>query len=385
MNILLLGYGKSSLAIEKYFKNHAHIDIIHDENEIDKLYKLEPIYDYVFRSPGIKASSKLVEFSRILGKCFTNELSYVCKIFTNPIKIVVTGSNGKTSLVTMINYLLTKYAPSFLGGNIGITLLDKEEEIAKSRYLIIEASSFQLEEFSSSIDVGIIKNLKPNHLDHVLNEEYYFNSKKRLKLFSSYFIEGEKLKKEYKNYALVELKKAYPSFPFEQLKHFDESYLENIIICLKLIHYLKLDEKVIYPYISNIPDVPHRREVILRKNQMTFIDDGKSSTSDSTKYAFEQIKNKRTLILGGIHKSNPFHLTLKKDDIIYIYGKDREKIFSEIHAGILVNTLKEALNLITYDENRTVLFSPGCASFDQYDGYESRCKEFKEWVNTWIK
>ena len=125
-------------------------------------------------------------------------------------------------------------------------------------------------------------------------------------------------------------------------------------------------------------------EIIKYKN-ITFVNDGKSSTSSSSKYCFSLYKGKRILILGGIHKSNKFSFDFNNEDEVYIYGKDRYKIQKELNKGILYKTLDEILSSIKIEDNITIIFSPGCASFDQFKNYEERSEVFSKWVNKWIK
>ena len=98
-----------------------------------------------------------------------------------------------------------------------------------------------------------------------------------------------------------------------------------------------------------------------------------------------QYKGNRILILGGIHKSNKFNLTLNEKDEIYIYGKDKERIFNEIKKGKLFISLDEVLKSIKNIENKVIIFSPGCSSFDQYKNYIERSEVFDKWVKSWIK
>lgn len=388
MNILILGYGKSSKAVEKYFKKkNAAIDIIFssEEKEMEKLRRLTPKYDLCFRSPGIKENSEMVMIGRMLSKKLVNELSYATSLINNTRKIIITGSDGKTSLATMLHFLLSFCHRSHLAGNIGTPLFDIISEIKEDDFVVLEASSFQLEDFDSMVEVGILKNLHPNHLDSVFNLSYYYASKLRLKLYADLFLDGRKMKDEFecKNGNIYQKNKII--FSCDKIKHSDESYLENLLLCYCVFQYFHLDFELVLPHLSEIPDVHHRKEILLKKDGMMFVDDGKSSTAMASLYAFNHFPGKKTLILGGIHKSGPFKIPLQNGDKILIYGRDREKIRQELEEGETFETLKEALNTIKKEEGRTILFSPGCSSFDQYSSYIERCDEFRKWVQTWIK
>ena len=191
LNILLLGYGKSNKAVFKYFNNKENIYVLNTLNKKDyfKFLKELPLFDICFRSPGIKINSPIYTLGYLLSKQFTNELVYALDKINCNKKIVITGSNGKTSLCMLLFKVLSYFNKTFLCGNIGETLIDKIELINKNDYLLVEASSFQLENLNTNIDIGIIKNLFPNHLNSTYNLSTYYASKKRIKLFSDYIID----------------------------------------------------------------------------------------------------------------------------------------------------------------------------------------------------
>lgn len=387
LKILLLGYGKSSKALIKYFTNKdVDIDILRPENkkEYYKFIKELPQYDICFRSPGIAINKPVYSLCNLLAKEFSNELVYAIKKSECKNTILVTGSNGKTSLCKLLFEVLNIYKKSHLYGNIGDTLIDKIDSINKDDFLILEISSFQLENLSTNIDVGIIKNLHPNHLNSTFNKATYFASKKRLKLYSSYFID----KDNSSSYIAIKDNKIYAFdkeyLDINELNIKETSFIENILIVLNVLIYYKLDINLAKNVIKSFKQVKYRNNVIKYKNTI-FVNDGKSTSSAASKYCFDQYKGNRILILGGIHKSNKFNLSLNEKDEIYIYGKDKERIFNEIKKGKLFISLDEVLKSIKNIENKVIIFSPGCSSFDQYKNYIERSEVFDKWVKSWIK
>ena len=387
LKILLLGYGKSSKALIKYFTNKdVDIDILRPENkkEYYKFIQELPQYDICFRSPGIAINKPVYSLCNLLAKEFSNELVYAIKKSECKNTILVTGSNGKTSLCKLLFEVLNIYKKSHLYGNIGDTLIDKIDSINKDDFLILEISSFQLENLSTNIDVGIIKNLHPNHLNSTFNKATYFASKKRLKLYSSYFID----KDNSSSYIAIKDNKIYAFdkeyLDINELNIKETSFVENILILLNVLIYYKLDINLAKNVIKSFKQVKYRNNVIKYKNTI-FVNDGKSTSSAASKYCFDQYKGNRILILGGIHKSNKFNLKLKEKDEIYIYGKDKERIFNEIKKGKLFISLDEVLKSIKNIENKVIIFSPGCSSFDQYKNYVERSEVFDKWVKSWIK
>lgn len=387
LKVLILGKGKSSDAVIEYFKNkNAIIEILEPKNKkqyYDFIKRL-PLFDICFRSPGIPINKSVYTLGKLLSKEFTNELVYALKFIKTKNVIVVTGSNGKTSLCTLMYELLSVYNKTHIYGNIGKTLLNNLEDINEGDYLVIEASSFQLEDLNFYIDVGIIKNLLPNHLNATYSKATYYASKKRLELYSNYFINGENFSDNVyvkDNVIFVDNKHF---ININELKFNHPSFIQDILICLKVLHYYGLDYNLIKNVLKNHQNVKYRID-ITEHNNIIFVNDGKSSTSSSSAYCFSLFKGKRILILGGIHKSDKFKLNINIGDEVLIYGRDRNKIKNELKCGNLFETLDDALNSINIKENSTIIFSPGCASFDQYLNYEERSKVFDKWVNKWIK
>ncbi len=391
LKILLLGYGKSSKAVEEYFQNkNAVISILllEDKASYRRFYKELNTYDICFRSPGIAINKPVYTLCNLLSKELTNELMYAIKLLNNCFKIVVTGSNGKTSLCYLLYEILTVFNNTHYYGNVGKTLINNLNKINENDYLIVEVSSFQLENIDSNVDIGIIKNLNPNHLNATFNLSTYYASKIRLKLFSLFLIDSSFIKQ--KSLIYVQNNHIYVNnkiyLNINELDNNTPTYIEDIIICLHVLIYMKLDYEKIKNILIHHKKILHRNNVIKYKN-ITFVNDGKSSSSSSSKYCFELYKGKRVLILGGIHKSNKFNLKFNTDDEVYIYGKDRYKIKDEIKRGKIYKTLDKVLKNIKLDENDkiTIIFSPGCSSFDQYENYNKRSEEFLRWVDKWIK
>lgn len=394
MKILLLGFGLSNKAVYKYFKDDDIEIICQDEIAKIKQFKTKlDTYDYCFRSPGISYDNSLYLLGNALSKVTTNEISYALNQCKDKKIIGITGSDGKTSLVKLIEHTLSHFKTVKSVGNIGNTLLDKLDEYQNKEYIVVELSSFQLENFTSYLDLGIIKNLHPNHLDVYKNKELYFANKIRIIPYSNKLIFGESLKiknnKELNynfyrkgNYIYEE---QVELLDLKKLKHKDKSFIENIIITLKVLKYYGIKYFHLEEIFNTFQGVKYRLENLGTYKNTTFINDGKSSTSASSKYAYTNYKGKKILILGGIHKSSPFNFKINKEDQVYIYGKDRLKIRRELNQGKTFLKLYNILKLIKFDKKQTIIFSPGCSSFDQYDNYIKRSEEFEKWVKTWIK
>lgn len=396
MKILLLGYGISNKAVYKYFFGND-IEIVCDDekDKIRKIRKELPLFDICFCSPSIRYKSSLYLLAKALAKKMTNEVDYALNLIGYKNTVCVTGSDGKTSLVKLLQHILSNYGTCAIGGNIGITLIDDIEKYKKADYIVVELSSYQIELLSSEIEIGIIKNIHENHLDTYLDKTIYYANKIRLINYSKKLILGNSVtfqknnKKNLKYNFYVKNNFIYEDdmrlLSIKKLKYRDKSFIENVILTLKVLKYYHLEYSHIETLLNSFNRVKYRLEEIGKYKEVVFINDGKSSTALSSAYAYKNYRGKKVLILGGIHKSGKFNFKVEKNDEVLIYGMHRKKIKKELKKGKLFNTLNEVLNAIKLDEKKTIIFSPGCSSFDQYNNYIERSEEFEKWVYTWIK
>ena len=191
MKILILGYGKVGQALHKFLEKSNNQIYIYDQkdlsNELENYYSYEellksmPLFDLVIRSPGISILSKVYQLAKLLSKEIKSELDFASKYLKTKHIIGITGSNGKTTTSLMLKTILEKKYRVFLVGNIGIPLIEVVNKINSDDVVIIEVSSFMLEDTSDIIFESIIfTTLSPNHIDQCGNIYNYYISKKRI-------------------------------------------------------------------------------------------------------------------------------------------------------------------------------------------------------------
>ena len=385
MKILILGYSISGKASYELLKDQ-HECFIYDKKKLNfenyysynKLKKDLPHFDLVIRSPGIKITSKVYQLVVQLSSKIISEIELGLEYIKDNFIIGVTGSNGKTTLVNMIYHLLKdKYRVHKLG-NIGIPLTSQISNIRKDDIVILELSSFQLENtYSSCIDIGIITNISDNHFDHVFTKESYIASKlKLINLSNLTYLNCSSLiyqnrsnniviidnLKEFTNSNLNKYNQVYWNIACDiALKlNISKSEIENSKFTFKMEHF--------------------RMENVGNYNNLIFINDSKSTSISSTNACLDVYNDKpRIIILGGLSKKEDFKKVNKQDnDIVISFGKDKLKIFSCI-GDLYFNSLDEVINyIIKKYKNKTayIIFSPGCASLDQYNSYIERGKHF---------
>ncbi|MGQ8336390.1 UDP-N-acetylmuramoyl-L-alanine--D-glutamate ligase [Sunxiuqinia sp. A32] len=375
--------------------------------------------DLVIKSPGIPDHAPLVKALHVKGITVISEIEFAgryCKAKT----ICITGSNGKTT-TTMLTYHLLKNAGLNVGlaGNVGHSFA---WQVANENfdYYVIELSSFQLDGmFEFKVDVAVLLNITPDHLDrYEYNFQNYIDSKFRITQnqtendFFIYWAEDPVIQREIDKrsipatclpFSLTELKGDGAGLKGDQLVINREQNSFNMSIfdiALQGQHntynsmaaglagmVLNIRNEKIRESLSNFQGVEHRLEHFLKVHGIAFVNDSKATNVNSTWYALESINKPIVWIVGGVDKGNDYEslkgLVKEKVKAIVCLGLDNKKIidaFSDVIPDILeTHDMKDAVRSAYYlaKNGETVLLSPACASFDLFDNYEDRGRQFK--------
>jgi len=405
-SFLVYGLGLSGRSVIKFFEKNKIKNYKVWDDKRKKLFKkkraksLEETLirvDYIVLSPGISLLKKK-NLNRFKKKIITDiDILYLTN--KNFKSVVVTGTNGKSTTCKLIGHILKKNKfRTSVGGNIGKPILNLN--IKKKSYVVIEASSFQLEH-SKFIrpDYALLLNITNDHLDWHGNVRNYTNSK--LKIFLSqkknqYALLNSKLKKLFKKKKFISKLIIPKEKNYIKIKNKINNYYlklgindENMIFAYTLSKLFKISEKSFIAATNSFVGLSHRYEVFLKKKNIIFINDSKATSFESTKFALSNSKNVYW-ILGGLPKKNDkFYLSKIKKNIIkcYLIGKDinffRKQVKNRLNFSINKN-LKKALKEIFKDikfsrkKNNTILLSPAAASYDQFINFEKRGEEFKK-------
>lgn len=396
MKFLLLGNGKSIKYIKKYIKFHNDeyvLAVFKNENVknsliIDeKLLDLNDI-DYVIKSPGIKQTSQIYLKLKMKFK-FINELDLLHLYNVKTKTIVVTGSNGKTTFVSMLKYLFDKLKiKSILCGNSFCPITKYYKKFDKVEYLIIEQSSFQLHNLSFYKPyISLILNLSENHLDSSYSLNQYHNDKKNIYKYlnKNCFFITEDLQKINTNGNIVNLF----SYDKELITNKDLiKYSKNFDYIYTICKLININEEKI-KLLNGFKALKYR-ETIKKVNDITFINDSKSTSIKATLFALSHIDNLNNtiLIIGGINKNLDYKELVKyKVNKIICYGSLCDDLMEKYKHILYVKTLKQAfyiainLNIV----NKIILFSPSAASFDQFKNYKDRGKHFDRLIKKYGK
>jgi len=378
--------------------------------------------DEVIKSPGIPGDAGIIKKIKDRGIAVIAEIEFAAR-FTDAVKICVTGSNGKTTTTNMIYHMLSKAGLDVeMAGNVGESFAMKLAG-GDADYYVLELSSFQLDDmYDFKAELAIIMNITPDHLDRYgYNMQNYIDSKFRITrnqtrdehliycsddevipvelkkrqlpqsllpfsaekaVAQSAFITGDKIKFQYKNQELI------MSVTDLALKGRHNAY--NSMAAGITGQVLRIRKETIRQSLSDFQGVEHRLEAVIKVHGILFINDSKATNINSTWYALESMTEDVILILGGVDKGNDYsslmELVNEKVKALVCLGKDNSKIIKEFgDMGLPVEeagSMQEAVK-IAYAAGKkgdTVLLSPACASFDLFENYEDRGRQFKKAV-----
>ncbi|MCH2197573.1 MAG: UDP-N-acetylmuramoyl-L-alanine--D-glutamate ligase [Flavobacteriales bacterium] len=383
--------------------------------------------DEVVKSPGIPEKAPLIKQLLDQGTPVISEIEFAGR-HTDAKKVIITGTNGKTTTTTLIHHVLTKGGiEAGIAGNIGKSfarLLVEEDE--KDVY-VLEVSSFQLDGmFDFKANIAILLNITPDHLDRYNYElQNYIDSKFRViqnQGTADHFItnaddpiiQAELEKRSLPmNYWPVSLSKTIEALQFEgagidnnllQIQTKTELFTMKIQeLALQGKHNLfnsmaagvtarlfELRKEIVRDSLTNFDNIEHRLEFVAKVHGVSFINDSKATNINSTWYALESMDRPTIWIAGGVDKGNDYselyELTDNKVKALICLGKDNEKLKQAFEGRIETildaSSATEAVGLayeMAYDGD-TVLLSPACASFDLFENYEDRGHRFKSAV-----
>jgi UDP-N-acetylmuramoylalanine--D-glutamate ligase len=394
VNKLIYGYGVTGKAVEAFFNKKNIPYKIFDENltenyknKIVKEELLKEDFDEVILSPGIKDSNDILSFIKDKNLSVITDIDLFDKFSNQKSKrIGVTGTNGKTTFVKLLNdFLELEGFKTKACGNIGespLSSLDKDYD-----YIVIELSSYQLHHTKSvRLDYGIVLNIASDHLDWHGSLENYIDSKS--KIFS--FVNEEKVIFYDNIFSTKPSRKPYVSKVNLEKYNLNEINLPSELSrsFLDMINFLDFDnENGIqrgYEYLKNVNPIVHRFENVSFNDEIIFINDSKATNFHAVTSAINRVEN-AILILHGLTKNMPSsEIKLNKNIKKIIKPKDMNVVLKD-YDGILIeiesiHDLKSVL-LKEINKGDTVLFSCGGSSFNDFNNYEERGNYFKKIVD----
>ncbi len=342
--------------------------------------------------------------------------------------IGITGTNGKTTVTNMLNHVLNlNNLVTDMGGNMGkalskIALDSMSNNYQELNWLVIELSSYQIEGSPKvAPTIGIWTTFTPDHLERHNDIETYFKIKRSLLEKSSIRIYNSD--DQYLSSKRKELPKGiwvgtnqqsfysqYPKFWIDQKGYIFEDQkqlfhssilkipgkhnLQNLLLVIAAAREIGLDHSSIATSISSFKSIPHRLEYLGKVNNLSFYNDSKATNFDSSLTGLKSIPHPTILLAGGIKKKGDYLPWIKQiqqsTNGVVLFGLSANNIkkallMSSYKGEIIVKqNLEEAtiasIEIAKKTNSTSILFSPACASFDQYQNYEERGDHFKNLV-----
>lgn len=358
--------------------------------------------ELVVISPGIAETSPILRFARDHSIPVLSEIE-LAFLFCKAEVIAVTGTNGKSSVVTMIAKLVQGIGRQAVAcGNLGLPFSEVAADLASEALAVVEVSSFQLtrcERFHPRI--AVLLNLGTNHLDRHQNHIEYRRAKERIfqRQGSSDWAVLNGSQPEI--VALAHKLKAQRVWFSNNQDNPPEFHLsdaslsalnENAQAVLQIGRVLGIPDPISWQSIRAFRGLEHRLERVGTVRGVTFINDSKSTTPDSFLYALSRVNSPVVCILGGRDKGLDFHLLVeaclgKQVRSVVLLGECREHLAKLLGSGVefrQAESLQEAVQCARElaSPGETVLFSPACASFDLFESFESRGRAFKDLVQS---
>ena len=379
-------------------------------------------FDVVFKTPSMRIDCDALVKVKSEGAYITSEMEEFVRYCKGKV-YGITGSDGKTTTTTIISKLLEEAGyKTWVGGNIGTPLFSNIEEIREEDKVVLELSSFQLMTMDVPVDIAVVTNLAPNHLDMHLDMQEYIDAKKNIFLYQDK--DGVLIfnrENEITHGCVPEAKGIVKEFSskreIENGAYLKDNmlYLENNIVCekeniaIKGIHnienylaaFLATKDDVSIDVMKKVAErfggVEHRCELVREIDGVKYYNDSIASSPTRTLAGLFAFEKKVILIAGGYDKHIPFEplaeegypyikelilLGATKDLIKDAFVKLKEEKGIEVSIS-LVDTLEEAVFKAKdlADEGDVVTLSPACASFDMFPNFAERGNRFKEIVN----
>ncbi len=420
--IAILGFGKSGKSAYELLKSLNEDVYVFDDRSVDERqdnfffgeYK-EKFYNFNFDeivvSPGISKFHPFIKYALKKDIPIISELELGFRFSKCPV-IAITGTNGKTTTVALIEKIMKKSGKRVVScGNYGFPISRAAVNSEVLDYLIVEVSSYQLEFIETFKPyIAAILNIGSDHLKWHGSKENY--KKAKLRIYENqdnldYFLKNREDNYSYSGRAkLLEFSRVnsdvdcfldknkvvvnYKSNTIIQnTKLFGAGNLENIAVATLVSKICEIEDKIIEEVVRGMKNLEHRLEFIGELDGVKFYNDSKSTNIDSVVNALNSFEgNNIVLILGGKHKGESFssliELLKTKTRAVVVYGEDRKIIMKELDKMVPIPL--PALNIRgavigafeVAAKGDIVLFSPGGSSCEPFKNYEERGKAFKQ-------
>lgn len=373
--------------------------------------------DNIVLSPGVDPRIPEVKEAKQHGINIIGDIELFTQFVSQPV-IAITGSNGKSTVTTMLAEMAVSSGKNIqVGGNLGMPALTLITEPAPDFY-ILELSSFQLETVSSlDAHAAVVLNISPDHLDRYDDEHQYQRMKAKVYSGSGTMIinRDEPRSKDWlvNNRKQIGFTLSSPNasdfgvvsqdgqdwlaygdqtlLPASELHLTGEHNVANALAALALGHSMELPMTTMIEAIKNYRGLPHRCQQVDTSDGIRWIDDSKATNVGACIAAVEGLNATGNIILiaGGVAKEQDFSAltTVLKEHVkaVVLIGQDADLIKAVIPQELATYKAIDMSNAVkvaqqTAQAEDIVLLSPACASFDMFSNYIERGEAFSRAV-----
>ena len=429
---LIIGLGQTGLSCARFLVEHGHIVAVMDTRDnppaLATLQTELPevlvqtgglASDWMLRSdtivlsPGIDPRLPEIKKARQQGIEIIGDIELFIRYVNEPV-IAITGSNGKSTVTTMVAEMAVVAGKKVqVGGNLGVPALELITEPAPDFY-ILELSSFQLETVSSlDAQAAVVLNISPDHLDRYDSEQEYQKTKAKIYVGSGTMVINRddplvnSWSKENRRQIGFTLNtpadnefglvigddKTYLAqgqqklIDIEQLQITGQHNMANALAALALGQAMALPITAMLESMSEYRGLPHRCQLVAKQQGVRWVNDSKATNVGACIAAIEGLAKNKNIILiaGGVAKEQTFSdLTPVLEQYvkaIALLGQDAAVIAENVPKTTQKNHVTDMADAIHYakskaDDGDIVLLSPACASFDMYSSYVERGESF---------
>lgn len=389
---LIVGYGVEGKATEKYLANHAPELIvgIADEKSHPDQFDNQSAYDIAFRSPGIPKEKMKGYYTTGTNIFFSRSGNKV---------VGVTGTKGKSTVASLIGHILQSAGlPARVLGNIGTPLIQELDAIQNTEdIIIVELSSYQLDDLAYSPQIAVATSLYSDHLDYHKSRERYFDAKRNImrhQTGSDIFIYNPKF----------DILQSWAKDARGRTKPYDVDLLmnekdiplkgehnrDNINAAVTVCRELGVSDEEILSAVKTYKPLPHRMEKVGTFNDITFYDDAIGVVPEATIAAISSLEKVDTVLLGGTDRGYDFS---ELEAVIRQKGVRNLVLFPDTGSRMFVNDRSQFTVLETDRMEEAVRFcyqhtkpgsiallSTASPSYRLWKSYEEKGNEFQTWV-----
>jgi UDP-N-acetylmuramoylalanine--D-glutamate ligase len=428
MKVLLLGLGRANMAVARYLLQRGDDVYVYEEsielltetaqNLIQtrrvKMYHEEDDYELVITSPGFPPNKDIIQKLKAKNISVIDEIEFTYTQLENPRIIAVTGTNGKSTTVSLISHILnTAHIENFLGGNIAPgTPFSQVLFMEKFQYYVLEISSFQLmriERFHPMISV--ITNITTDHLNWHKDFDEYKTAKSRILLNQDKndfavlnfddtlvrsFAEQSRAKIVFFGTAVEDGVRLNGNFYFKREKLFSvkgvplvgRHNLMNIAAAIAAVKVLAVPNEIIDEGIRSFKSIPHRLEEIGTIAGVRYVNNSMCTNESAAIASFVALEGAKIVIVGGKLKGDTGHrylsLLAQKAKACIILGENAQYIAQyfrskNFHKFSIAENMDDAIRKarVFAEPHDIILLNPGFASFDYYRNFEKRGEAFR--------